>query len=647
MAYEVVQAKFRTELHARWSVFFDHLRIPWAYEPVAFCDAQGAPRTPAFWLPQQRIWFDAEPQAPAWWGRFAMAAAGSDHWTAGYWGEEAERCLPVDVPEEWHGLPLLAEGLLFPDDDYGPWQFFDARGMRTYDDEPYQWTMCPQCGAFGATFCGYAERLPCDCLDDREDHKADGHSDRRLLLGYRAALAEVWHQDGGFGDTLLLPTVREALVDQAGAAAAQQSCTGDCQSLWSQRCQELPPAAFRGTPDPDTDRLCAQCPGFVCGQCGEQPASALDTPCRVCEPVTLLSENLARQRLNALVEQLASANGQHPRTVNTLLNQAIGVKTRKGISLPQLGAALIHVEQWLEDPSPMPTGRSAVPSANLDQLHGTELRSLLTTYVGPLAKALHTDIPLVQQRLNDWMDAPSRSEATDEQLRDGILQAAAWLEDPTSYRAFVDPQVVEPGGLPAPIHTKPAPADSTCSLCAAPVAAGETIGRMPRPRPPFRAMAWLCAHCLYDRRAKPRLTDVLLRVFHHVFSGSTTVPLNFAEARVMCEALSLVPTETEDEQLRETIAALHAGIEANAPAMLLSSRPALAAVNALRTATPGLDGNDAVTLAAVAEHLAQWERNPSGLDPEQFANRVEWRQAVLRCASAPTTLSERGGPFWV
>lgn len=34
MACEVVKAKFRTELHARWSIFFDHLRIPWAYEPV-------------------------------------------------------------------------------------------------------------------------------------------------------------------------------------------------------------------------------------------------------------------------------------------------------------------------------------------------------------------------------------------------------------------------------------------------------------------------------------------------------------------------------------------------------------------------------------------------------------------------------------
>jgi hypothetical protein len=138
MAYEVVQAKFRTELHARWSAFFDHLRIPWAYEPITFYDTQGAPRTPAFWLPQQRIWLDSEPQAPEWWGRFAMAAAGSDHWAVGYWGEKAERCLPVDVPEEWHGLPLLAEGLLFPDDEYGPWQLFEALGMRTYDDEPYQ-----------------------------------------------------------------------------------------------------------------------------------------------------------------------------------------------------------------------------------------------------------------------------------------------------------------------------------------------------------------------------------------------------------------------------------------------------------------------------------------------------------------------------
>lgn len=34
MAYEVIKVEFRTELHARWPVFFDHLRVPWSYEPV-------------------------------------------------------------------------------------------------------------------------------------------------------------------------------------------------------------------------------------------------------------------------------------------------------------------------------------------------------------------------------------------------------------------------------------------------------------------------------------------------------------------------------------------------------------------------------------------------------------------------------------
>lgn len=104
--YEVVKVEFRTELHARWSVFFDHLRVPWAYEPVTFYDSQGSPRTPAFWLPEQRIWFAAELEAPVWWGRFAMAAEGSDYWSGG-WGEEADSCLPVEVPEEWKGRTLL------------------------------------------------------------------------------------------------------------------------------------------------------------------------------------------------------------------------------------------------------------------------------------------------------------------------------------------------------------------------------------------------------------------------------------------------------------------------------------------------------------------------------------------------------------
>lgn len=232
--YEGVKVEFRTELHARWSVFFDHLRVPWAYEPVTFYDSQGSPRTPAFWLPEQRIWFAAELEAPVWWGRFAMAAEGSDYWSGG-WGEEADSCLPVEVPEEWKGRTLLAEGPFFPDDTpginswgqpapwRGPWRFHEALGMCTYNDAPYQWTMCPQCGSFGAEFWGYAERLRCGCLDDREHRKVVNSSDERLLAAYRAAQLEQWHAD--FTDlhaTVLRPTVREALVHQPGAAAARE-----------------------------------------------------------------------------------------------------------------------------------------------------------------------------------------------------------------------------------------------------------------------------------------------------------------------------------------------------------------------------------------------------------------------------------------
>ncbi|MEU8437601.1 hypothetical protein AB0F18_32835 [Streptomyces sp. NPDC029216] len=404
MAYEVIRVEFRTELHARWSVFFDHLRVPWAYEPVTFYDSQGSPRTPAFWLPEQRMWFTAEVEAPVWWGRFAMAAEGSDHWHEG-WGEEAGRCLPVEVPEEWQGLTLLSEGPFFPDDEQivdtwgrpdpwaGPWRFHEVSGMHTYCDSPYQWTMCPQCGSFGAEFCGYAERLRCGCLDDREHSKVAGGGDKRLLAAYRAAQLEQWHDDDYNNPyaTVLWPTVREALVQQPGAAAAAEKCVGECRSVAEQMRREL------CQPDPGEseglETLCSACPGFVCGQCGEQPAPALDVPCRTCEPVVLLTENQVRQRINWKVEKLSAATGMEGRRVNGIVNDSIGEKRRSRVSLAKLGTALANVERWLEDLSSMPTGLPAPSAEDLDKLHGAELRKLLTTYVGPLAGALRDPSP--------------------------------------------------------------------------------------------------------------------------------------------------------------------------------------------------------------------------------------------------------------
>jgi hypothetical protein len=208
-------------------------------------------------------------------------------------------------------------------------------------------------------------------------------------------------------------------------------------------------------------------------------------------------------------------------------------------------------------------------------------------------------------------------------------------------------QPVEPGGLPAPIHTKTAAADTSCSLCTAPVAAGELIGRMPRPRQPFTAMGWLCAHCLSDRRVKPRLTDVALRVFHHIFSGSSTTPLNAAEARTLHDALTQTSPQPEDEHLNQAITALREGVNTDDPAMLLRYYPARAAVAALPAAYPDLPAADEALLTAVADHLRQWQDNPNGPDKKEYANGVQWRQAILTASATPTALSQRGGPFWV
>jgi hypothetical protein len=58
---------FRSRLEARWAVLFDHLGIPWEYEPQGF-EIQGAHRNepvvrylPDFWLPEQGQWVEVKP----------------------------------------------------------------------------------------------------------------------------------------------------------------------------------------------------------------------------------------------------------------------------------------------------------------------------------------------------------------------------------------------------------------------------------------------------------------------------------------------------------------------------------------------------------------------------------------------------------
>ncbi|MEU3601554.1 hypothetical protein ABZ714_22950 [Streptomyces sp. NPDC006798] len=81
----------------------------------------------------------------------------------------------------------------------------------------------------------------------------------------------------------------------------------------------------------------------------------------------------------------------------------------------------------------------------------------------------------------------------------------------------------------------------------------------------------------------------------------------------------------------------------------LSYYAARAVIGTLRHAGPaaGVAGREAVVPGAVVQHLAEWQANPQGLDPEYYCGRRAWRSAILEETGRPTVLSQRGGPFSV
>lgn len=135
MEHQVVTAVFRTRSHARWSVVFEQLGIGHQYQPWTFRSRPGSCFTPAFWLPEQRLWFDAvsaEPSVPVDWRGFAHAAdprrnPGTD--------------TSFEVAEGWRGQSLLAIGRFHPDVvRAGPERFwiprdsFDAFELRSWPE---------------------------------------------------------------------------------------------------------------------------------------------------------------------------------------------------------------------------------------------------------------------------------------------------------------------------------------------------------------------------------------------------------------------------------------------------------------------------------------------------------------------------------
>ncbi|MFI9206298.1 hypothetical protein [Streptomyces sp. NPDC053048] len=661
MVHEVITARFRTELNARWSVFFDHLDVPYVYEPETFQAPDSTVCTPAFWLPRERLWFVCEADTPPpWWARFAAAVSNQgcvwDPWRDCD-DEQFTDPAPFEVDEAWQGHALLCLGGI-PDGyarsqeriDDGPWHRHDL-GMYSEGDFPYRWTLCPECGMFGATFWGYAERLPCGCIDDRVRHKVANAADGRLLAAYLAAAHE---HLGTAPQPSGLTVTREALACQEGANLATERCTQQCRSVGEQLRAELPDDAYVDGAAEDADALCGECPGFVCIQCGRRPSATAGAACRTCEPLPLLTYVRARQVLNDKAAEAGRAARRSAREINTLLNRATRVRHRGEASMEQLAQALTLVDRWIADPSQLPqtgTGhRPVLSEEELEALHGKELNQVLSQWVGPLAAATGERIPLLQLWLNDVMGVERRSEAGDEQLREGILHAQAWVQAPASYREHLRAAQAEvvPGGMPEPMRIRPARAESTCNLCTSPVGEGDMVGRLHAPAGRrFARMGWLCTHCLYDRRAKPRRLDVLLRIFHQTFSGDG-VRLNAAEAEALLRWLleALPPAEADQEAAQEAITALGHGIDNQETSLLLRYEPVQAVVRTLhQTAIPEAADPPNAVLNAVAQHLAEWRANPQRLDPAHYPSRTAWRRAILEQTAQPTVLSQRDGPF--
>ncbi|ANW22648.1 hypothetical protein I3J05_28175 (plasmid) [Streptomyces clavuligerus] len=292
-------------------------------------------------------------------------------------------------------------------------------------------------------------------------------------------------------------------------------------------------------------------------------------------------------------------------------------------------------------------------TAEIAALHGEALRSWVDTGTEAVAEIVGKPAERVRSRLTRTAGVKNLGAADDEDLRECLRVLRTWLSDPASYTPPAPkPKIQRPesiGQLPVPRTLKQAHTETTCGLCADPVKPGDLVGRMRDPKDKqFVPMGWLCAHCLYERREKPRRRDVVLRIFHHLFASSAA-GLNAHE----CAVLRTWLTETEapaastawrNDPLDTTVVRLETSVTEVKGTTWIAVPTAHTIITALLDA-PGSSEAETALLRAVAQHLDEWQTNPQGIEARRYGTGVRYRAEVLKTTSRPTVLSERGGPF--
>ncbi|MDA5279920.1 hypothetical protein [Streptomyces sp. Isolate_45] len=293
----------------------------------------------------------------------------------------------------------------------------------------------------------------------------------------------------------------------------------------------------------------------------------------------------------------------------------------------------------------------------IDVLHGPALRRTVEAGISGVAAATGRPAEKVQSKLAKSTGVKVLQAADDDDLRECLHTLRVWLNDPSSNKPPVHrPRVQRPEGigqLPVPRTVKQASTDGSCGLCADPIKSGDLVGRTRDPKDSrlHVPMGWLCQHCLYERRHKPRRRDVLLRIFHHLFAGSA-VDLNAYECGVLftwlTEEPGLVSSESwQKDPLDSTLARLRTSQEEGKAGTWIAVPTACTIVGVLRAAeAPAtVSPADSALLDAIAQHFEEWATNPEGVESRRYGSGPAFRAQVLAVTTHPTVLSERGGPF--
>jgi hypothetical protein len=379
--YTLVEVPFRTELHARWSVFFDDLNVHYLYTPCTFVDRTGQSYSPAFWLPAQKVWFHAEEhRAPQWWQEFQRKVT---PW-------RTKRTQKVDP--QWRGDALLAVGPIpsphIYDEFAGPWHTHQEPGMQVIGDACYQWTLCTVCDSFGATYFGLAERLPCRCLDREPHRKVRNGGHARLLRAYRSAHEESTIRLAASGSQV----IRSAILKPGDAHPLQsRRCTGVCRSVADLMGVDSPgsPGSLEGA-----DALCGLCPEFVCRECAQRPTDEIDGHCQVCVPRPLLSEFGARRVLNTYVTAQAGPEGTPAfekacAFFNSDINWAMGIRSRPEAKIADLVVGLNYAHEEAASAEPGVDRAAARRKARNDAYYKKLRERSKAAKTSPLSPAQH------------------------------------------------------------------------------------------------------------------------------------------------------------------------------------------------------------------------------------------------------------------